>query len=130
MSDYADVKAVVPWPDRERLDAQGQRLVGSRCADCGLSAWPAHIVCGRCGNTRLEPLALPTIGQVRTWTRVWVPAPGLEPPYVIAMVALGDVIVPTHVRGAVDGLSAGAPVRVVVDLTASPPFWVEPHDGA
>jgi uncharacterized OB-fold protein len=115
--------------ERARLDRERQHLVGSRCADCGATSWPARAVCNRCGSAALEEAALSRTGALLTYTEVWIERPGLEPPYVLGQVDLDDgPLVFTHVRGLPGGSRVPLPVEVVIgEDGAMPAFWVEPY---
>lgn len=115
--------------ERPRLDRERQQLIGSRCAACGMTSWPARAVCNRCGSAALEQVALSRTGTLLTYTEVWVERPGLVPPYVLGQVDLDDgPLVFTHVRGLAPGTRVPLPVEVVVgEEGALPAFWVEPY---
>jgi uncharacterized OB-fold protein len=118
-----------PSGERERIDYATGRLAGSRCTSCGAVSWPARPVCQRCGSAATEDLLLSDRGELATYTKVWVPRPGLTPPYVLGQVDLADgVRVFAHGRGLPDGAHVPLAVRIVVDAdrAAVPPFWFEP----
>jgi uncharacterized OB-fold protein len=86
-------------------------------------------VCQRCGSPETTDLLLSDRGTLVTYTTVWVPRPGLVPPYTLGQVDLADgVRVFAHGRGLADGCQVPMPVRIVVnpDTEAIPPFWFEP----
>lgn len=76
--------------DRYRPSADGRSLSAGRCATCGEIAWPMPARCPTCGSSEVSGEALPRHGSVETWTQVWVPVPGVDCPYVIGRVRLGD----------------------------------------
>src|SRR5260370_36950995 len=59
------------WPDHPRL-------VGSSCAACATTTFPAQQSCPRCTGTDLRPALLATTGRPWTWT---VQAFDPQPPY-------------------------------------------------
>ena len=59
------------WPDHPRL-------VGSSCAACATTTFPAQQSCPRCTGTDLRPVLLATTGRLWTWT---VQAFEPKPPY-------------------------------------------------
>jgi uncharacterized OB-fold protein len=70
-------------------------------------------------------------GTLLTFTTVWVPRPGLEPPYTIGQVKLDDgPLVFGHVRGLSSNTRVPSPVRVAIsaDEQAVPPFWFEAEE--
>lgn len=114
---------------RRRVDREQVRLVGSRCSQCGMSSWPQRAVCPRCGAAPMAASAFGPAGTLLSYTTVWVPRPGIEPPYTLGQVHVEDgPVVFTHVRGVREGMTVPLPVRMVVaeDPAAVPPFWFEP----
>lgn len=87
--------------------------------------WPGRPVCPRCTGTDIETMLLPSEGTLLTWSRVWVPVDGIEPPYILALVQLGSTQVFGHVVGLGDEVPAGLPVTLVLDEMHRPPFWFE-----
>ncbi|MQA07159.1 MAG: hypothetical protein GEU98_01180 [Pseudonocardiaceae bacterium] len=126
MSDLLRALDARPTGERARIDFDAGGLVGTRCTGCGWVMWPERAGCARCGEVDLERYALPADGVLHTWTRVWVPAEGIEPPYVLGMVRLGDVRVFAHIRELTDELTVPAPVRITVCESAHPQFWFTP----
>jgi uncharacterized OB-fold protein len=62
-----------------------------RCGDCGFYIHPPSPRCPRCLGSNVAPAAVSGRGRVYTYTvneRVW--APGLDVPYVIAIVELEE----------------------------------------
>ena len=119
----------VPSADRPRIDRAAGRLSGTRCTSCGAVSWPGRPICQRCGSPETAELLLSDRGTLVTYTTVWVPRPGLVPPYTLGQVDLTDgVRVFAHGRGLADGSRVPIPVRVVVNPDAGgiPPFWFEP----
>ena len=117
--------------DRERVDREGGRLVGTRCRACGAHSWPGRAVCHRCGSADGEHATLSPEGRVVTYTTVHVPRPGLEPPYVLGQVDLPEgVLVFAHLRDLPDDATVPLPVRIVMapEEDAVPPFWFEPME--
>jgi uncharacterized OB-fold protein len=66
------------------------RLVGARCTNCGMFAFPARPVCAACRSRSLEPAELPARGRVDSWSRVELPPAGFDQPIVVANVELDD----------------------------------------
>jgi uncharacterized OB-fold protein len=115
--------------ERPRLDRDRGHLLGSRCASCGATSWPARAICNRCGSAAIEGVALARTGTLLTYTEVWVERPGLQPPYILGQVELDDgPLIFTHVRRVVNGRRVPLPVEVVIgEEDALPAFWVEPY---
>jgi uncharacterized OB-fold protein len=115
--------------DRRRIDRERACLIGSRCAHCDMTSWPQRAVCPRCGAAPLRESAFGPTGTLLSHTTVWVPRPGIAPPYTLGQVHVEDgPVVFTHVRGLQEGVSVPLPVRMRVaeDPAAVPPFWFEP----
>jgi uncharacterized protein len=88
-----------------------------RCNDCGYYIHPPSPRCPRCLSDSVEPIPVSGRGRVYTYTvnqRAW--SPGLEVPYVIAIVQLDeqpDLRLMTNVVGcSVDEVAIGMPVHV------------------
>lgn len=115
--------------ERHRMDRDTGTLLGSRCNQCGASSWPARAICHRCGSPDVEGSVLSREGSLITYTTVWVPRPGLEPPYALGQIDLPEgVRVIAHVREVPDDARVPLPVHVVMaaDADTVPPFWFEP----
>ncbi|HET6871097.1 MAG TPA: Zn-ribbon domain-containing OB-fold protein [Solirubrobacteraceae bacterium] len=88
-----------------------------RCNDCGYYIHPPSPRCPQCLSDDVEPHAVSGRGSVYTFTinqRAW--SPGLEVPYVIAIVALdeqSDLRLMTNIVGcSADEVAIGMPVQV------------------
>jgi len=66
------------------------RLVTTRCARCGTTAWPPRGFCGGCASDAFEWITLPSEGIVHAFTvqEAGLPA-GFDGPRVFAVVKLG-----------------------------------------
>jgi uncharacterized OB-fold protein len=91
-----------------------------RCQSCRYWIHPPTAVCPRCLSTEVAPEATGGTGTVAAFTinhQPWYP--GLDPPYVIAMVSLNDqpeMRLTTNIVGcAVDDVHIGMDVRVVFE---------------
>lgn len=124
MTDLARALQATGSARRARFDAEAGVLLAGACNECGAQAWPAGAVCLRCGSGDIELEPLPQAGSLTTWSRVWVPVEGIQPPYLLGIVQLGAV----EVVGHVDGLDAAGtvpvpvPVRLAVHPDRHPPF--------
>ena len=88
-----------------------------RCGDCGAWLHPPAPVCPECLGRNLAPQRVSGVGVVETFTinyQAW--SPGVEVPYVIAIVSLREcpqVHLTTGIVGiAGDDVRIGMPVRV------------------
>jgi uncharacterized OB-fold protein len=107
-----------------------------RCQDCGYWLHPPAPICPRCLTKNLAPEATSGRGVVHTFTinhQPWYP--GLDPPYVVAIVELEDqeaLRLTTNLVG-IDpgGVEIGAPVQVVFEQYEDVwlPFFAPREDG-
>jgi uncharacterized protein len=95
---------------------KGELLI-VRCNDCGYYIHPPSPRCPRCLSENVEPRAVSGQGRVYTYTinrRAW--SPGLDVPYVIAIVQLDeqpDLRLMTNIVGcSVGEVAIDMPVRV------------------
>ena len=82
-----------------------RRIVGRRCPVCTKVYVPPRPACPTCAVLCEEPVELPEVGTVTTFSVVRIPFPGqlLEPPYACAHVLLDGADVPLlHIVGGVD----------------------------
>ena len=94
-----------------------RELLIVRCNDCGYYIHPPSPRCPRCLGENVEPSPVSGRGRVYTYTvnrRAW--SPGLEVPYVIAIVQLDeqpDLRLMTNIVGcSADEVAIDMPVRV------------------
>lgn len=131
--DLSQALDAVPTLDRKRVDRAAGRLVGSLCSACSAASWPARAICHRCGSAAVEEIALSTDATLITYTTVWVPRPGLEPPYVLGQVELPEgVRIFAHARELGPDARVPLAVHLVIapEADAIPPFWFEPTESA
>jgi uncharacterized protein len=113
------------------LEADGPHLIGSRCADCTTDTFPVQESCPRCGSEAIDPVVLPAVGTIWTWTvQRFAPKPPFRAPtsfapFAVAYVDLGTVRVETRLAGGpVDDWKIGDAVRLVVGpLPDNDPHW-------
>lgn len=96
--------------------ARGE-LVLTRCQACGLYIHPHGAICRRCQSRNVVPEIVSGRGKVATYTinrHVW--EPGLEAPFVVAIVTLeeqpGLNLTTNIVNCAIEDVHIGMPVRV------------------
>lgn len=70
-------------------------LVAQECTGCGARFFDRRNACAACSGTSFRPVAIPTDGTVRSFTIVTFAAPGVDVPFVAAVVDCGG----TSVRG-------------------------------
>ena len=101
---------IFTWPSDE------PHLIGSRCADCSATTFPAQSHCPRCGHTNMEELPLPRRGTLVAWT-----TQGFAPVYPYAGDPTGESFTPYGI-----GLvQLDDVVRVEAKLTESDPAKLE-----
>ncbi len=90
-------------------------LVATECTNCGARYFDRRNACAGCSGTEFGSAALPTDGEVRSFTIVTFAAPGVQVPFVSAIVDLGG----TSARGNIinveptpDNVSLGMKVRL------------------
>ena len=93
-------------------------LTTTECQECGAVHFPPRIVCPECMGDDLEYVELPDRGELFAFSEVRAGAPlGMEddPPFVIAIVDLGDVRLSARIDDArMDDLEIGDEVELKV----------------
>jgi uncharacterized OB-fold protein len=109
------------------LQLEPPRLLGSRCSACGTTTFPARAFCPHCrATTGIDGVALTPDGHVHSFTVVRQAPAGVDVPYVLAQIDLGDgVRVLAQVVGAEpERIALGAPVSLelapVADAAGQP----------
>jgi uncharacterized OB-fold protein len=90
-------------------------LVAKQCCDCGARYFDRRSGCASCYGTTFEEVELPRRGAVRTFTIVHAAAPGIEVPFIAAVVDLGGTSVRTNIVDCPpepDHVSLGMPVEL------------------
>lgn len=64
-------------------------LLGQRCPSCDRVTAAPKAACAQCGGRDLDVEALPTAGEIYTWTTIAVTPERFEGPYRVAIVDLG-----------------------------------------
>jgi len=119
-----------PTGERPRFDFEIGALVGSRCAACGSSAWPARAVCHRCGSASVEERTFAGAARLQSYTEVRVARPGIEAPYALGQVLLHDgPVVFGRVVGLREPVDLPCPVatRIGRGPDGVPVYWFEPE---
>ncbi|RNL63383.1 hypothetical protein EFK50_14220 [Nocardioides marmoriginsengisoli] len=92
------------------------RLVANECTNCGARFVDRRNACAACSATEFRRSPLPDVGELVSFTVVHVAAPGLEVPYVAAVVDCGGTWVRTNLVDAgfdPTQIELRAPVRLV-----------------
>jgi uncharacterized OB-fold protein len=105
------------------------RLVTTRCAACGTTAWPPRGFCGECASDAFDWVDLPREGTIHAFTMQDTGLPsGFEGPRVFAIVKLDGHRVFALVTGAdpaavkIGQLVRLAPLRVADDPKGNPRY--------
>ena len=103
-------------PDRPWEEHEGSTyLVGMRCSACRTKAFPARMVCSKCGaESGLEPVRLSSRGTLYTYSEVHVAPKDFPTPYVIGYVDLEDGV---RVFGQVEGSASTLTPDQAVETT-------------
>ncbi|HEY6533824.1 MAG TPA: OB-fold domain-containing protein [Acidimicrobiales bacterium] len=88
MSDLIPLVDYLVLGDEPHLEAE-------QCTNCGARFFGRHNACAKCSHTEFATVAVPTTGEVRTFTIVSRAAPGIPVPFVPAVVDCDG----TSVRG-------------------------------
>ena len=84
--------AQVPIVDYLQL-GDDPHLVANDCRNCRARYFDRRNACAACEATEFVPVAIPTEGEVRTFTIVAFAAPGIPVPFVAAVVDCGGTSV-------------------------------------
>lgn len=102
-------------PDEVRWDADGPRLIGRECGDCGFATYPPRSRCPNCGASDLAAVEFDRQATLESYTVVRSPQAGFEAPYAIGFVRLspGSVRVFSPLQTAsFDRLAVGIDVTI------------------
>ncbi len=87
----------IPFVDYLVLDDGAPHLVANRCTRCGARFFDRRNACASCSGTEFAPVAIAAEGEVRSFTIVTFAPPGVEVPFVAAIVDCDG----TSVRGTI-----------------------------
>ena len=83
----------IPFVEYLVLDDGDPHLVASECTNCGARYFDRRNACAGCSNTGFTTVRIATEGEVRAFTIVAFAAPGVEVPFVAAIVDCGGTSV-------------------------------------
>lgn len=92
------------------------RLVAVGCVQCGARYLDGRAICAACGAEEFVTVPLPSEGHLHTFTIVHAAAPGIETPFIAAIIDCEGMLVPGRILGVPpepDALRIGMPVRLV-----------------
>ena len=90
-----DAKQQIPFVDYLVLDDGAPHLVAHECTGCGARFFDRRNACAGCFGTEFREVSIATEGEVRSFTIVAFAAPGVDVPFVAAVVDCDG----TSVRG-------------------------------
>jgi len=83
------------------LELDPPRLVANQCTECGARYFDRRNACASCGAETFDRVDVDTTGTVRTFSIVAFSIPGVEVPFVAAIIDCGG----TSVRGVLTGVT-------------------------
>lgn len=120
--------AQIPFVDYLVLDDGDPHLKAHECTGCGARYFDRRNACAGCFGTEFSDVRIPTAGEVRSFTIVTFAAPGVQVPFVAAVVDCGG----TSVRGNIvncppdpEHVSLGMQVRLVTSVVGTDDRGVE-----
>ena len=90
-------------------------LVANECTSCGARFFDRRNACASCSGTEFKDARIATQGEVRTFTIVAFAAPGVDVPFVSAIVDCGGTSVRTNIVNIepdADHVKTGMPVKL------------------
>ena len=111
----ADTATRVPLVDYLVLDDGEPHLVANECTSCGARFFDRRNACASCFATDFRQVAVPTTGELRTFTIVPFAAPGVEVPFVSGVIDCGGTSVRGNLRNVepdAEHVSTGMKVRL------------------
>ena len=90
-------------------------LIANECVSCGPRFFDRRNACASCSGTEFQSTDIPTQGELRTFTIVAFAAPGIDVPYVSAIVDCGGTSVRANivnVEPSPEHVKLGMPVKL------------------
>ena len=90
-------------------------LVAQECKNCGARFFDRRNACASCSGTEFVSVDVPTTGELRTFTIVAFAAPGIDVPFVSAVVDCGGTSVRANivnVEPSPEHVKLGMPVKL------------------
>jgi uncharacterized OB-fold protein len=90
-------------------------LVASECTSCGARFFDRRNACASCFGTAITKVPVPSEGELRSYTIVAFAAPGIEVPFVAAVIDCGDTRVRANLINVTpdpEHVKLGMPVRL------------------
>ncbi len=92
MADQTQRSLPRPTPETRHFweGTQAGELRLQRCGDCGTAYFPPRPFCPKCGSRNVSVFAASGKATLYSYVISHIPAPGLEPPYSVAVVTLEE----------------------------------------
>ena len=90
-------------------------LVAQECKNCGARFFDRRNACASCSGAEFDSVDIPTTGELRTFTIVAFAAPGIDVPFVSAVVDCGGTSVRANivnVEPSPEHVKLGMPVKL------------------
>lgn len=103
-------------------------LVVNECSSCGARFFDRRNACAGCSGTEFKKAPVATHGEVRAFTIVAFAAPGIQVPFVSAIVDCDGTTVKgniVNVEPSPDHVKLGMPVRLTTDVIGADGDGVE-----
>jgi len=100
--------------DHVSLDSSGKpQLNGGHCQSCGIKFFPTRTFCPKCTSSKVASVALPTAGELYTYSSVHISA--TKPtPYHLGYIDLpGDVRLLAELKGELGSFNCGDQMSLV-----------------
>ena len=104
----------IPLVDYLVLDPE-PHLVANECTTCKARYFDRRNGCANCGGTEFVPVSISTTGEVTTFTIVSFAAPGVDVPFVVAVIDCDGTSVRANlvnVAADPEHVTLGMPVRL------------------
>jgi len=118
----------IPFVDYLVLDDGDPHLIAHECTSCGARYFDRRNACAGCFGTDFTTARIATDGEVRSFTIVTFAAPGVEVPFVAAVIDCGG----TSVRGNIincppdpEHVTLGMQVRLATSVVGTDDNGVE-----
>ncbi len=97
-------------------------LVANECTACGARFFDRRNACAGCSGTEFKSADIPTQGELRSFTIVAFAAPGIDVPFVSAIVDCGGTSVRANIvniEPSPDHVKLGMPVKLTTFVAAT-----------
>ena len=117
----------IPFVEYLRLEPT-PHLVANECTSCGARYFDRRNACAACFATDFTPVDIPTEGVVRSFSIITFAAPGVEVPFVAAVIDCGGTSVRANIINCPpdpEHVSLGMNVRLAITVVGTDSAGVE-----